>query len=992
MGLTEAVTQVVVGGSHACALTASGGVKCWGRNDDQRLGDPTFPLGDVSTTAVSVLGLESGVTSLSAGVNHTCAVVNGAAKCWGRNDYSALGGTSNGELVQVQTLTSGVVAVGAGQVHSCALMDTGIVNCWGAGWGGGGLGRGDAGPDGDPVPGPVVNLTNAVSLNVNASISCVVTALSEVKCWGLNNSGSFAMGDPNSAWYNSPQLATGYPDSTQISSGAGHTCALTSRGKVRCSGSNWNGALGAGNVSDQANGIDVIGIDGTPPPSPLKLMFDPVVTSCGTSTAGVVLSGNVNATIDWGDTSSDVVSVDGTIEHTYSDSAAHEISISGSASHFSASTGQPGAHCVTGVSQWGTLGLTSLSNAFNNLSNLVAVPADLPYTVTDVSSMFESTSSFNQDISTWDTSHVTNMSGMFAWTQSFNQPLASWDVSNVTNMAYMFNNSSSFNQPIDSWNTAKVGAFRAIFWGASTFNQSLPNWSFASAHVAALWQFVGSGGLSRENFSSSLIGWATRPQNTGVMAYFGVEYLASASDAVANLRSKGWDIRGTSLYVPPPTTTTTSTTTTSTTTTSTTTTSTTTTSTTTTLPPTTTTTTTTLPPTTTTTTLPPPSPIYSVVFSCGDGSGSAPADQSGLLRSTVVLPTTASPCDAPFGSEFSGWRCLSTDVEAGGTYVLFGDSMCTARWTQIYVPPPPTTQPAPVEPPPTTPPPTSPPTTSPAEPPPVASDPPENNAAELAALNAVVSSPTATTDQVQSAVTNLLGAGVTGSQATELATSPKVLDSINSKQATAVFKAIPVGKLDAAQEAALVTAVSAAPEGVKNAFEGTIDVYGAGLDHYVPVGSAVDVADRRTLIAAAAATAVAGAAAAGAVSSGSTSSGSPSRSGESRGGLPTGADTLNEAQLAGVARRMGRGMLKKRSDDPNDLGRDGDIVMQSTRPSLSKVLKRLVRETAAIGFTIAGGVVVIFTLSGATRKVAMIALGTAFLLHVLHVVMTTKAD
>ena len=267
-----------------------------------------------------------------------------------------------------------------------------------------------------------------------------------------------------------------------------------------------------------------------------------------------------------------------------------------------------------------------------------------------------------------------------------------------------------------------------------------------------------------------------------------------------------------------------------------------------------------------------------------------------------------------------------------------------------------------------------------------------NNAAELAALNAAIASPTATTDQVQSAVTNLLSAGVTGSQATELATSPKVLDSINSKQATAVFKEIPVGKLDAAQEAALVTAVSAAPQNVKNAFEGTIDVYGAGFDRYVPVGSAVDVGDRRTLIAAAAATAVAGAAAAGAVSSGSSSSGSPSRSGDSRGGLPTGADTLNEAQLAGVARRLGRGMLKKKSDDPNNLGRDGELLMQSTRPSLSKVLKRLVRETAAIGFTIAGGVVVIFTLSGATRKVAMIALGTAFLLHVLHVVMTTKAD
>jgi alpha-tubulin suppressor-like RCC1 family protein len=114
VGLTEAVTQVVVGEAHACALTISGGVKCWGKNDDQRLGDPTFPLGSFSITPVSVLGLESGVTSISAGVNHTCAVVNGGAKCWGRNDYGALGGNSNGELVQVQTLTSGVIAVGAG--------------------------------------------------------------------------------------------------------------------------------------------------------------------------------------------------------------------------------------------------------------------------------------------------------------------------------------------------------------------------------------------------------------------------------------------------------------------------------------------------------------------------------------------------------------------------------------------------------------------------------------------------------------------------------------------------------------------------------------------------------------------------------------------------------------------------------------------------------------------------------------------------------------
>jgi hypothetical protein len=273
----------------------------------------------------------------------------------------------------------------------------------------------------------------------------------------------------------------------------------------------------------------------------------------------------------------------------------------------------------------------------------------------------------------------------------------------------------------------------------------------------------------------------------------------------------------------------------------------------------------------------------------------------------------------------------------------------------------------------------------PVEPPSVAPDPSIDNAAELAAVNELLSSSTATADEVQSAVGNLLSAGVTGSQATELATSSKVLESIDSKQAAAVFKEIPVGKLDASQEAALVAAVSAAPEGVKNAFEGTINVYGAGLDDYVPVGSVVDVGERRTLVAAAAATAVAGAATAGALSGGS---GSPSSS------SPNGAGTLSEAQLAAVAERMSREMLKKKKtlDDPDKLGLTEGTVIMSTRAPLSKILKRLVKETASIAFTIAGGVVVIFTLSGATRKVAMIALGTAFVLHVLHVIFTTKAD
>ena len=75
------------------------------------------------------------------------------------------------------------------------------------------------------------------------------------------------------------------------------------------------------------------------------------------------------------------------------------------------------------------------------------------------------------------------------------------------------------------------------------------------------------------------------------------------------------------------------------------------------------------------------------------------------------------------------------------------------------------------------------------------------------------------------------------------------VQNLTTQQAVEVFQNLEPQELNEEQITAIVEAVQNAPEEVREAFEEEVDVFGAGFDDYVPLGSEVPVSTRRTLIA-----------------------------------------------------------------------------------------------------------------------------------------------
>lgn len=106
--------------------------------------------------------------------------------------------------------------------------------------------------------------------------------------------------------------------------------------------------------------------------------------------------------------------------------------------------------------------------------------------------------------------------------------------------------------------------------------------------------------------------------------------------------------------------------------------------------------------------------------------------------------------------------------------------------------------------------------------------------------------------QIQDAVADIVQDGINEKEAAALATDPDVIGSVTSEQAAEIFDAVAVSELSDEQAEQIIEAVQDAPKEVRNAFEEEINIFDSGkFDTYVPVGSTVNVSQRRSIIAAA---------------------------------------------------------------------------------------------------------------------------------------------
>ena len=255
-----------------CVVTEAGIVKCWGGNDFGQLGDGSETgtgVGDgtlkFKNTPVTVKNL-SGIKQVAMGYNHACAISQtGSVSCWGDNSKGQIGdGTTSfrAQATPVVGLSAKVTQLALTYQSSCALLETGAVQCWG-GNSQGELGVGiSAKITQSSTPKNAVLLSNITLKRLVSGRQhlCGITNNDTVVCWGWNDLGQLGLTD-TTARYIPTVVTTAGTGIKQLAAGYGHTCVARTN-ETLCWGDNSKGQLGDGTTTSSSNPVTVSALSG----------------------------------------------------------------------------------------------------------------------------------------------------------------------------------------------------------------------------------------------------------------------------------------------------------------------------------------------------------------------------------------------------------------------------------------------------------------------------------------------------------------------------------------------------------------------------------------------------------------------------------------------------------------------------------------------------------------------------------------------------------
>ncbi len=322
------VTDVSAGVDSTCAI-ANGKAYCWGNNNNSKIGQGSADVRFETPQIVNGKGdlaSNMAVTKISTGTNHTCAIANADAFCWGLNNHGQLGTNNKTNSPTPRLLTAGLAGsptgpnnmrpsvsdISAGGDFSCGIFN-GKAGCWG---------KNDKGQAG-------TGTESWIEDGTPYDIDCNYTAhpFNPNNCTGVRSMVGCGLLNLRPCGYKTivPQTphnnelrdqivptkihgAAGDYYATQIDSDAEHTCALihgndsAANGNIWCWGAGANYRLGNGSTANQLTPVLINGgatIDTTAPTSPVNIqrrvathISTGASSTCSVANAVVICWGN----------------------------------------------------------------------------------------------------------------------------------------------------------------------------------------------------------------------------------------------------------------------------------------------------------------------------------------------------------------------------------------------------------------------------------------------------------------------------------------------------------------------------------------------------------------------------------------------------------------------------------------------------------------------------------------------------------------------------